>query len=86
MQVFAVIAPEGNDALDRAVKAAFPGNYFIIAPGQYLVAAPGLVLREIGERIGDKGQVGRLMVLPFDKHWGWHRTELWEWAQARAQA
>lgn len=86
MKVFAVIAPTGTDALDRAIQAAFPGNYFLIAPGQYLVAAPGLVAKEVGAMIGDKGEVGQIFVVPFENRWGWHRTDMWEWAQARAQA
>lgn len=86
MKVFAVIAPTSTDTLDLAIKAAFPGNYFVIAPGQYLVAVPGLVAKEVGAMIGDKGEVGQVLVLPLENYWGWHRRDMWDWAGARAQA
>ncbi|TXN81960.1 hypothetical protein [Methylobacterium sp. WL8] len=86
MQVFAIIAPKGSEALEQAIKTAFPENFFRITAGQYLVAVAGLTGQEVGAKVGDKGEVGQILVLPFDKRWGWHRMDMWEWADARAQA
>jgi hypothetical protein len=86
MRVFAIISPKASEALDKAVKAGFPENFYVIAPGQYLVAAPGLVAKEVGAKIGDRGEVGQVLVLPLEGYWGWHRKEMWDWASARAGA
>lgn len=86
MQIYAVIAPKFSPELDAAIKGGFPGNFFTIAPGQYLVAVYGLSPQEVGARVGDKGQVGSILILPFENYWGWHGQDMWAWVRARGQA
>lgn len=85
MPVFAIIAPAADARLDAAVRAHFPGNYFVITSGQYLVVDDKATTSEITERLEvPGGKVGRALVIPVQNYSGWHAKDLWEWLAARS--
>lgn len=85
MAVFAVIAPEFNEQLDKAVKSAFLDHYFRIAPGQYLVSGERLTASQVlGKLELTNGTRGRAIILRVASYTGWHNKDIWEWIIAQS--
>jgi len=86
MTVFAVIAPEADQKLEKAIKDKFAeGDFYEMSPGQFLVYAPGLTTRQASEKMGVTGGVlgSRAMVLRVTTYAGWHSKDMWEWIAAK---
>ncbi|AWC25434.1 hypothetical protein CO731_04931 [Aminobacter sp. MSH1] len=82
MTVFAIIAPEENEALTRKVEEHFP-SHLEFSPGQFVASSTtGLTAGQAAELLGAEGQLGRFVVFTVAGHWGYHRKDLWEWLRA----
>ena len=86
MTTFAIIAPAENPDLKTAVEENFPGNFFEFSPGQFVVVASDVTSQQVAEKLGAKGEVGRLVVFTSAGQFGWHRKDLWEWLAVKANA
>jgi hypothetical protein len=84
MTVFAVIAPEFNEQLDKAVKSVFADHYYQITPGQYLVSAERASTSQIVDRLGVVGgELGRVLIMRMGTFNGWHAKDMWDWIAAQ---
>jgi len=85
MTIFAVIAPQPNEALASAIKERFPNSYYEIAPGQYLVSLPRGTVKQVLDALGlTQGGLGRALILRVSSYNGWHAKDMWEWIAAQS--
>ena len=86
MPLFALISPEDNPALEKAVSERFKDRYYKIAPGQFVVSEDNATTQSIFEGLGFRGgTLGLAIILPITNYAGWHSQNLWEWISAQSK-
>ena len=86
--LYALISPDDNPALEKAVGDKFKDRFFKVAPGQFIVSSDNSTTQNVAEQLGipsNSAGLGSVMVLAIANYTGWHNRNLWEWMAAQSK-
>lgn len=91
MTIFAVLLPDNADVprLEKAIGAAFDGNYLKVGEKQFLVSAASSTAVEVSNKIGITGESstfpGSAIVFATSSYFGRAPTPVWDWIKAKLE-
>ena len=83
MSVYLITTPDDNALLQEAIKSLFPDNHLKVSEGQFLASSNLLTEQIKNELGGEKGALGRVLIVKVASYGGWHSKLIWEWLESR---